>query len=252
MKKTIIFTFGLFLALASFGGITGNDVLKKVDDRTVGKEAPKDIQMKMIMKIISSSGSEKMRELKAWSKNLEGKDDWRVMKFMSPPDVKDVGFLVLSDDQMYLYLPEFRRIRRIASHNKKDKFMGSDFSYDDLSASVFSKYYNAELIHEEETEWVLSLERKPGVEKPYKKIEMWVSKEYSLPSKMKLYDNSGNLWKETEQEINRFGKYWIPVKITMKDMREKSQTLLQMKDISVDQGLDDSLFTQRFLKRRVS
>ena len=250
-KKTILFSI-LFLVSALFGwSLTGNEILKKVDARTVGSEAPEDVQMIMAMKIVSSSGSEKARELMTWSKNNENEDDWRLMKFISPPDVRDVGFLTLSDEQMYLYLPEFHRIRRIASHNKSDSFMGSDFSYEDLGISSFEKYYDAELIKEEDDSWLLKLSKKPDADKPYELIEMWVSKESNLPMKMKIYDASGALSKETIQESRPFGTYWLPVKIIMRNIKEGSRTELSMDEIKTDQGLDSEIFTPRFLKRSV-
>jgi len=250
-KKAIIFSI-FFLVSALLGwSLTGNEILKKVDARAVGSEAPKDIQMIMTMKIVSPSGSGKVRELKTWTKNNRNEDDWRLMKFISPPDVRGVGFLTLSDEQMYLYLPEFHRIRRIASHNKSDSFMGSDFSYEDLGVSSFQKYYEAELIKEEDDLWLLNLTKKPDADKPYELIEMWVSKESNLPVRMKIYDSSGALSKETLQESRPFGTYWIPVKITMKNIKEGSRTELTMDEIKTDQGLDPEIFTPRFLKRSV-
>lgn len=251
-KKITIICLSLFLFSLSFGwDVTGNDILKKIDSLTVGDEAPKDTQMMMTMKIVSPAGKEKMRELRTWTKNNPDQDDFRLMKFVSPPDVRDVGFLTLSDEQMYLYLPEFRRIRRIASHNKSDRFMGSDFSYEDLGVTSFQKYYDAEIMNEEPNSWLLKLSKKPGSDKPYEKIEMWVSKESHLPTKMKLYDSSGELWKEEIQENKSFDSYWIPVKITMKNIKEGSWTELTMEEIQTDQGLDSDIFTPRYLKRRV-
>jgi len=250
-KLTFLVTMSIFVLNLSIWTITGSEVLKKVEERMIGEKAPKDMEAIMSMIIVSSKGSKKVRELKAWTKNNINEDDWRVMKFLSPPDIKNVGFLVLSDEQMYLYLPEFRRIRRIASHNKKESFMGSDFSYDDMGTSGFTRYYEAKLIKEDDKEWVLELSRKPKTDKPYKRIKMWVSKESELPSKMEMYDNSDELWKVSEEENKKIGEYWIPFRINMKDVKNNSFTELEMKDIKVDQGLEKEIFTNRFLRRRV-
>lgn len=252
MKNRVLLGISLIMIFNLFiWGESGQDILKKVDERMVGTKAPKDVQTVMSMKIVTAQGREKIRELKAWSKNNLDKDDWRVMKFLSPPDVKNVGFLVLADGQMYLYLPEFRRIRRIASHNKKESFMGSDFSYDDLGTAGFSTSYQAKLISEDDETWIIELERNPESAKPYKKIKMWVSKESELPVRMEIYDNSGNLQKVAQEENKKIGNYWISTKITMEDKKKNSYTVLEMKDIKVDQGLEDEIFTQRYLKRRV-
>lgn len=254
MRGKVLATILISIVLASEGtlwALTGEEILKKVEERTIGKLAPSDLESVMVMTIVSSKGSKKVRELKAWSKNNLNKDDWRVMKFLSPADVRGVGFLVLAEDQMYLYLPEFRRIRRIASHNKKESFMGSDFSYEDMGTSGFSKFYSAKLLKEDPNMWVLELFRKPGVRKPYKKILMWVSKKTEIPVKLELYGNDGKLWKVLEQEVKKVEKYWLPVKMTMRNVKKGSYTVLEMKEIKVDQNLSDKIFTKRFLKRRV-
>lgn len=252
MNKKVFMPWICFAVFIVFGWcFTGSEILQKVDERTVGRGAPSDIEMKMTMKIFSPSGSEKVREMKTWNKNVEGEENLRLMKFISPPDVRNVGFLSLSGDQMYLYLPEFHRVRRIASHNKADRFMGSDYSYDDLASGSFQKHYHARLLSENESSWLLELTRKPEADKPYAKIEMRISKESHLPTNMRLYDFSGNLWKEAEQENKKMGKYWIPVRMSMKDVKDGSRTELVMEDIKTDQGLDENIFTTRVLKRRV-
>ncbi len=248
MRKII--SFFLILAIVPLFAGDGNAILKRIEERLIGEKAPKDMHSFMVMTIVDSHGNRKLREIEAWEKNNPEKDDWRVMKFRKPADVRGVGFLVLSEDQMYLYLPEFHRIRRIASHNKKEPFMGSDFSYEDMGTSGFSKYYDAKLIKETEKEYVLELKRKPGVKKPYSKIKLWVPRESMIPSKMELYDNSGELTKVAIQTVKKVGKYWIPVKIKMSSVKKGTYTILEMKDIEVDRGLSPRIFTKRFLKRR--
>ncbi len=249
MRKII--SLVLAFSLVPLFAADGNTILKKVEERLIGNLAPKDTHAIMVMTIVDSKGNKKVREIEAWEKNNPEGDDWRVMKFRKPADVRGVGFLVLSEDQMYLYLPEFHRIRRIASHTKKESFMGSDFSYDDMGTSGFSKYYNAKLEEEKPDQYVLLLTLKPGAKKPYRKIKMWVSKESLLPVRMELYSKSGELVKVSEQEAKKIGKYWIPVKIKMTSVKKGSYTVLEMKDIKVDQGISKKIFTKRFLKRRV-
>ncbi|MBC7362843.1 MAG: outer membrane lipoprotein-sorting protein [Candidatus Aminicenantes bacterium] len=230
----------------------GPEILKKVEDRTIGDKAPADIQAEMIMIIRSAKGDEKRRELVVWTKKNPGKDNWRLMKFLAPADIKDLGFLVLADDQMYLYMPEFQRVRRIASHNKRESFVGSDFSYDDLGTSGYSNYYEAKLKEENDRVWVLELERKPGAKKEYSKIVLTVDKATELPLKAELYDDSGQLFKVETQENSQVGRYWIPTKFTMENVKAGTRTTLELKNVRVDQNLSAEIFTERNLKRSVS
>ncbi len=250
MRRLITVLISLLMVIPTLAA-DGNKVLKMVEERLIGKLAPRDTHAIMLMSIVDPKGGKKFREMEVWEKNNPQGDDWRVMKFRKPADVRGVGFLVLSDDQMYLYLPEFHRIRRIASHTKKESFMGSDFSYDDMGTSGFSRYYNAKLLEEKPHQYVLLLTLKPGARKPYGKIKMWVSKESMLPVRMELYSKSGELVKISEQKAKKIGKYWIPVKIKMTSVKKGSYTVLEMKNIKLDQGISKRIFTKRFLKRRV-
>lgn len=251
MKKRLFLFFSLFsFFVYGIFGLTADNILKSVEERTIGAKAPKDIEAIMIMKI-HRGDSVKIRKLKVWTKNIQKRDDWRIMKFISPADVKNVGLLTLSEKEMYIYLPEFHRIRRIASSNKKDSFMGSDFSYEDLSTGGFSKNYNAEILKEDSEFWTLKLVRKKGIKKPYSKIILKVDKKSYMPVKMELYDNDGNLWKIAEEKNKKINNYYITTYIKMEDKKKGSWTSLELENIKLDQNLSKKFFTKRFLKRRV-
>jgi outer membrane lipoprotein-sorting protein len=224
-------------------------VLKAMEENTNGANAPRDMEADMVM-TIQEGNSVRAREIRAWTRNIAGKDDLRVLKFLSPADVKDIGFLVLDQDSMYIYLPEFHRTRRIASSSKKDPFMGSDFSYEDMSVSAFSQYYDPKMLKESGTEWQLELLRKPGADKPYARIVLTVSKADTMPTRMELYDAAGVLGKVAEETSLLAGKYRVMARIKMTNVKKGTSTVLEMKNIKVDQGLKDEIFSERFLKKR--
>jgi hypothetical protein len=68
-----------------------------------------------------------------------GKDKKTIMFLQQPADVKGTGFLT-SDyndesktNDRWLYLPAMKKTRRISGTSaKKEYFMGSDFTYDDM------------------------------------------------------------------------------------------------------------------------
>jgi outer membrane lipoprotein-sorting protein len=244
----------LFAALTASGPASGGAdaaaVLKAVEDRSLGALAPKDVQALMVM-TINQGGAVKTREIRAWTRNNEGKDDYRVMKFLSPADVQGVGFLVLAEDAMYIYLPEFHRTRRIASSNKKDAFMGSDFSYEDMGTGGFSRAYDPALLREDDKTWTLELKRKPGADKPYARLVMTVDKAVSMAVRLECYDSGGGLWKTIEQKPEKIGTYWIATTIKVSDAKKGSFTVLEMRDVKPDQRLGDDIFTERFLVRRL-
>ena len=173
------------------------------------------------------------------------------MKFKSPAEVKGVGFLVLSDNEMYIYMPAFGKIRRIASHSKKQSFMGSDFSYNDMGNTNYSDDYNAKLVKEEKDYYLLKLIPKTDRKDiEYSKILMYVNKKTYLPDSSKSYDKSGSLYKIMKNlKIAKINGFWIPVKVLMKNVKRSHKTIMEMNDIKIDGNLSENLFTKRNLKR---
>lgn len=225
-------------------------ILEKVESIYSGQNSPRNMEALMIMKI--HRGDEvKIRKLKTWSKNNPGENDYRVLKFYSPSEVKNIGLLILSEDLMYLYLPEFHRIRRIASSSRKDSFQGSDLSYEDIGFSEFSRYYVPKLLSENDNQWKLELVLKPGLRKPYAKIVLTVDKASFMPLSMDLFNRTGELWKHADYSFIKISSYFVINSLKMEDKKRGSTTVLEFTEIKLDQDLNADIFTQRFLKRRI-
>ncbi len=243
----LILTVFLFSASQVFA-LSADEILEKVD---AVMSAPKDSTGTGIMILIDKKGKQKERRLKMWSRYHDEKDDWSLTKFISPPEVRNLGFLSLADDQMYLYLPAFDRIRRIASHARKESFAGSDLSNDDLSTGKYSDHYESKLLEENDTEYKLELIRKPGSNRIYPKILVWINKQHFYALKMELFDENKNLWKTMGIESKQIQGYWTFTKITMTDVKKNHKTVMKMEDMKFDNNLEDSIFTKRYLKRRI-
>lgn len=247
-KKNWLLLAALCLAV-SLPAADAAAVLKAMEENTMGANAPQDMEADMVM-TIQNGKNVRVREIHAWTRNIADQDNMRTMKFLSPADVKDVGFLVLDANSMYIYLPEFHRTRRIASSSKKDPFMGSDFSYEDMGTSAFSKDYIPKLLKESDSEWQLELLRKPGADRPYARIILNVNKANTMPARMEMVDAAGNLGKVAEQDFQQIGKYWVISRIKMSNVKKGTATVMEMKNIRVDQDLKDEIFSERFLKKR--
>jgi len=126
MKKIILVGF-----LSSFGfGQSGFEIAKMVDE----KPSPKDMSNTTRMVLTNAKG--KSRTNVMVSKYIDGNKK-QIIWFLEPKDDKGVAFLKIEhddkDDEMRMWLPAFKKIRRISSKKKGDSFMGSDLSYEDLS-----------------------------------------------------------------------------------------------------------------------
>ncbi len=229
-----------------WGNVVAQDAQSIVAKADAVVNAPKDQKATLTMILIDKNGNQKQRI----AEFLQKGDDKRIMRFTAPADQKGIAFLGLPNDVQYLYMPAFHKVRRIASHVKNTKFAGTDFTYDDLSSFSYAKDYNAKLLSQDDQFWVLELRPKPGINKDYGKLKMWVRKDNYYPAKVEFYDKGGNLWKVMERrQIEKVGKYWVSKEMEIKDLKEEHATIMKLENIEFDTGLPDKLFTKRYLKR---
>jgi len=243
----------LALVLSNVFAITNAALAQKSEDVMSGFE---DATATMSMVLINAAKQEKKRTMKM--KVLEGKDaDKSLMEFLTPADVKGTKFLsyehVDKDDDQWLYLPALKRVKRIASKNKSGAFMGSEFSYEDLSAFNAKKY-----IYEGDAKEG-TYNGKPvyiGTSKPkskysgYSKLVSYIDKDTFLIQKMEYYDRKKELLKTAvfEDYIKLKGVYRIG-KITMSNVQNDKTTILIWSDQKIKNHLKSKDFHKRYLKK---
>ncbi|MBL7075318.1 outer membrane lipoprotein-sorting protein [candidate division KSB1 bacterium] len=239
---TVIFSL-LITAAPVAQELTALEILKKAD--AVANE-PEDQDIKLKMILIDKDGLEKEREMIMLQKGTQK----RRVKFLSPADVKGLAFLGLPDDVMYLYLPAFKKVRRIASHVKNTSFAGTDFTYDDMGSINFADDYDPILLEKSEDFYVLRLTPKAGVKKDYGWLKMWVGGDNFYPVKIEFYDKDEKLWKVMERKrIEKIDGHWTAREVVMRDLKKRHRTEMVIQEVKFDTGLKDELFTQRYLKR---
>ncbi|VAX16735.1 hypothetical protein MNBD_IGNAVI01-2657 [hydrothermal vent metagenome] len=239
----VILLLIMFLLLTTTANAqTGKEILAKVDSVM---NAPKDMTAIEKMTLTDKNGSQKDRDTKIYQKGKE----WRLIRFLKPADVRGVGFLRLAPDRLYLYLPAFRKVRRIASSVKNENFMGTDFSYEDMSQSSYSNDYTAELLKKENNRYVLELSPKPDADVSYEKLILYVDQSNYVYHKIEYYNNGKQIKVLTIDNIEKIDNYWFGKKMEMRNLKNDHRTTLTLTDIKFDQGLSDKIFTERNLKR---
>jgi hypothetical protein len=247
-----LFLSFIFLSTSIFA-MTSYDVAKKSEDVMSGF---KDSISKMQMTLVDANGAKKVRTMKM--KVLEGKDeDKSLMEFLTPADVKGTKFLnyehVTKDDDQWLYLPALKRVKRIASRNKSGSFMGSEFSYEDLSAFNVKKYkYSGEAKKAKlNGEEVYVIESIPVSKySGYTKLITYVDTKTFLAKKIEYFDRKNELLKTaTFEKYKKFGNVYRIAKIVMKNTQNDKTTILVWSDEKIKNGLKSKDFHKRYLKR---
>ena len=84
---------------------------------------------------------------------------------------------------------------------------------------------------------------------PYSKIVRWISTDDFLIDKVDYYDRDGRLLKKQTIAWKQIGDAWVWQKVVIANVQTGSQTTLNLTDIQVNQGLKDSLFTERMMEQ---
>lgn len=224
---------------------TPNEILSKIDSV---QNAFTDMSATQQMQLIDENGRMKERVVEVQQKGTE----LRMVRFLEPADVKGVGFLRLASDRLYLYLPAFRRVRRIASSATNENFMGTDFTYEDMSQSVYADDYTAEELSTQNGQFQLTLSPKPDADVSYQKLRLFADASTYVLRKVEYYTRAEEKSKElTYDEVEQIQGYWTAKTMRMNSLEENHETNLELSDIRFDQGLSDDQFSERSLKRPI-
>ena len=243
MPKFLRSTF-LFLALSSAAAADeGPAHLAAVDKRA---NAPADTWFKF-----AATTQESGKAPRIMSFEVQNKGTKRLVKFDAPSDMKGTRVLVLSRQQMWVYLPAYKKVRRVASHVKQQGFMGTMYSDEDMSTTHYSEAYVASTIAEDDKSITLALKPKAGAQAGYAALEMVLRRDIMLPSEIRFFNESGQHIKtETRPEYDCADDVCTPQIMKMTDhTRGGAHTTLEAQERRVNQGVSDSLFSVRNLER---
>jgi hypothetical protein len=242
----------VFIALFCFQipeALTAKEIMQKVDT----KKEPRDIKSDMTMRLINKKGKERKRKIRVIRKGEER----QIMWFLEPADVKGTSFLKIekegSFDDMRLYLPAFKKVRRITSSAKSDKFMGSDFTYEDMTTREIEDY-TYKLFGDSTIDNMdcYSIESSPKekTDTDYGRVISWVWKDEFIVVYEKMFDKKGRMLKiKKVSDFKVIKDYQVFHRIEIENVKKKHRTVLEMDNISLDTGVKSSLFHERNLKR---
>ncbi len=249
MKKLLI----SMVMVANVWAISNFELAQKSDAVMSGYE---DAISMMEMTLVNANGQERKRTMKSWVLEKKGGDK-SLMEFLTPADVKGTKFLSYEhadkDDDQWLYLPALKRVKRIASKNKSGSFMGSEFSYEDLTAFNIDKYNysgEAEDVVVDGKKLYKSVRIPKSKNSGYTKQVSWVDPQTFLTQKVDYYDRKKELLKTAVfKDYKKMEGIWRIGKITMTNHQNDKKTILIWKDETIKNGLKERDFNKRVLKR---
>jgi hypothetical protein len=239
----------------AFAQMTGRDVMQKQKD--IQNSKSEFIEQTMVL--IDNKGRKETRTVRHYSKETQVDANRNLIVFLSPADIKGTALLTwqhkVRDDDQWLYFPARGKMQRIAKGGKKNYFMGTDFTYEDLQTEEIDDYAYT-LLKEEVVDESLCyvIEAVPGDEEKkrksgYGKRLLWVTKDRYTTLKVEFYDRRGKFIKTqlNRDWVNVGGSMWRAQKSLVDNRKTKHKTLLGTVKREINQGIDDQTFSERFI-----
>ncbi len=250
--KTI--TLLLALALSATATVYAADV-----DEIISKSnkamyyAGDDGRSDVTMTLTDKDGKKRIRKFTILRKDLKDLNQKFYVYFHEPADVRKMAYLVWknaeSEDDRWLWLPALNLVKRIAPGDKRTSFVGSDFLYEDVSGRSPDEDKH-KLVKETEDRYIIqSVPKKPGnVE--FSEYTVEIDKKTYIPMKAEYLDKKGNPYRRIEAlEIKDINGFPTVIKSRASDLARKSHTVNEFSDIKYNIGLNERIFTERFLRR---
>jgi hypothetical protein len=178
-----------------------------------------------------------------------------VLRFTAPPEVKGVALLIVnhperSSDQ-WMWTPAIQRERRIAVQDRRTRFFGTDFSFEDLEERDVNQY-DYRLLGEEAIQGVLCwrIESRPKQSKisQYDRSLLWVRKDHYVFWQIENYSKDRLVRRAKYSDLESVQGIWTPRTIEMADLRQNSRTLLRLEKLQYNLPMKDEAFTLQALR----
>ena len=228
-------------SVAENGKLPVETILQKMEKELNGFT---DQTMSVRLTVVDVGGSTKNYDFTIYQKG----DDKRLIRFTSGEFI-GMATLIEGSDRIYVYLPGFKKVRRVAAHNMTQSFAGSDFSNEDMSTVSWTSSYTATLDREDDTHWYLNCVPKPGTDISYARAIVKINKQSFFQDGVEYFNKSGEKVKVFENgNPTKFAGGMRNKNVLVTDPRTGHKTMLEVKDFRANQGLSDQMFTVRQLE----
>ncbi len=260
MKRLLITTtLAALLSSSLMADAAAKAIAQKVHDRDDGQSMIQD----MTMTLIDKNGKKRVRQIKTFGKD-KGEDEQRIMFFKTPADVKDTSFLTYDyedsskDDDQWLYLPALKKVKRIPTSDKSSSFMGSDFSYYDMTdrdVDDFSyKIMKHVKVRGHDTTMIESIPKTQEVidESGYTKTIGLVREDIDMIVRSIGFLKNGKKKYLDVTKMHEQDGIWVIDEMTMTTKKGKQtvhKTILNFDNIQVNPEIKDDMFTTRRLQK---
>jgi len=216
------------------------------------------------MTIANKKGQKRVRKMVMVSKLFDkGKTEKKFIRFIEPADIKGTALLTYDydkkDDDIWLYLPRNRKTRRIVASDKAKNFMGSEFTYADMTPADLDDF-NYTLLPAESVDGVdcyvvqaVPKDEDVEDENGFSKRVSYIGKKDYVTRKSVYFDLDGETWKTLSasniEEIDKDKHRFRPKLLVMTNQQNGRVSTIKVEKLQLRKEIPDEYFTTRYLER---
>lgn len=183
----------------------------------------------------------------------DGGDQNFLVAFSRPADVRNTVFMVAkhtqSDDDRWLYLPSLDLVKRISAGDKRTSFVGSHYFYEDVSGRNISEDEHR-LLETTAEHYIVENTPKDPASVEFSRYKVWIDKNNMLPVKIEYTDDADKLYRRVEVlAVEDVQGHPTVTKSRVSDLISGGFTTMEFRFLKYDIGLDESVFTERSLRK---
>jgi hypothetical protein len=227
--------------------------LEEIADCVRANQPRLSAEQTVTMRALDRTGSARVSKATIYWQKF-GKNSKALIRFSAPEDLRGSALLMIQKGEradMFMYLPELKKVRRVTKRSVTGSVFGTDFSYEDFERfQGLASDREARRLPDDEVEGrkVFVLEARPsrGEGSAYERIVSFVDQERCIPIQTELYEEGERLRKLVVMpaaEVTKEAESWVPRLVLVKDLVNKTQTELQVDEIELDKKLPRKIFS---------
>lgn len=175
--------------------------------------------------------------------------------FKKPSDISRLTFMVHKipdgNDRRWIYIPSIDLVKPISADDKNSSFVGSNFSYEDVSGRHWSEDSHRLLPDstiDGQDVWVIESIPKSKYKGFARKVS-YIGKENYLPLIERYFSKKDKLIRIFRAErIEEVDGIMTMMARSMENVKKGGKTVIAFSKIRYNNGIDNSIFTERYLK----
>jgi outer membrane lipoprotein-sorting protein len=255
MRSAVVLMTALFLMQAGLPAAYAQNAAALVERARNMIEA-KTTSTRSRMVITAKDGKTSERLIDQYSKEGGG-GTLMLIEFKRPASVAGTRFLTIENaagaEDRWIYLPSLGKTRRVAASEGGGSFMGTDFSYDDISSGDRDIDADAHSVLREETfegvpcYVIQSTPKDSGYQ--YAKTISWIDKDRSLIYKSEMYNKRNELIKTMEMlDYKDIQGRPTAMRTKVSTLASGTSTTVFMDIVRYDDPIPDGVFTVNYLE----